>query len=74
VASTRSWPRPAPAPPLHPAPVPADGQRLLLTDRTQVQVILQQLPLKLAAPGPDQLLQLIAGHLPGPAAGQIFGQ
>jgi hypothetical protein len=63
-----------PASPLHPALVPAGGQRLLLPQRPQIKVVLQQLPLKLAAPGLDQLLELIVGHLPGPAAGQVLRQ
>ncbi len=61
-------------PPLHPPRLALGGQRLLLPQRAQVEVVLQQLPLKLAAPGLDQLLQLIVGHLPGPAAGQILDQ
>lgn len=63
-----------PAPPRCPALIPAGGQRLLFPQRAQIKVVLQQLPLKLAAPGPDQFLQLIVGHLPGPAAGQILRQ
>jgi hypothetical protein len=61
-------------PPIHPPLVPAGGQGLLLPQRAQVEVVLQQLPLKLAASGLDQLLQLIVSHLPGPAAGQILHQ
>lgn len=54
--------------------VPDGGQRLLLADRAQVEVVLQQLPLHFLAPDLDQLLQLIVGHLPGPTAGQVFHQ
>src|SRR5260370_723461 len=49
----------APAHTLIPDPVRTGGQRVLLPQRTQVEVVVQQLPLQLPAPGPDQLLQLI---------------
>ena len=42
-----------PAPPRGAPLVPAGGQRLLLPQRAQVEMVLQQLPLKLAAPGLD---------------------
>jgi hypothetical protein len=41
----------------------SDGQRLLLPDRAQVEVVLQQLPLHFTAPDLDQILQLIEGCL-----------
>jgi len=37
------------APPLHPPCLAFGGQRLLLPQRTQVEVVLQQLPLQLPA-------------------------
>ena len=62
------------APSLHPPCLAFGGQRLLLPQRTQVEVVLQQLPLLLPAPGPGQIFQLIVGHPPGLAAGKVLHQ
>jgi hypothetical protein len=60
-----------PSPPRCPPPLALGGQRLLLPGRAQVEVVLQQLPLQLAALIFDQFLQLIVRHLPGPATGKV---
>jgi hypothetical protein len=60
---------PDPPSPFHSPRLAFGGQRLLLPQRAQAGVVLGQLPLKLAAPGPGQLLRLIVGHLLDPAAG-----
>src|SRR5260370_39722328 len=37
-------------------------------------LVLKQRPLEVVDPGAEQVLQLVVGHLPGLAAGQVPGQ